>query len=131
MGIATREGMITAHKLAIKQLEGMQPSSYVEGTVHFAFYQEALQVQEVMVEYMARGQRTASRVSIRVGRVTEAPTNKGGRELNLPYTTGHEDLAPEIILVTEERGQHRAWIKLQGKEEWKICLGSADSWFFG
>jgi len=130
VGIASRETMIAAHELAIKQLEGMTPGKYVEGTVHFTPYQEALQVQEVVVQYLARGQRSPSTVSIRVGRITEAPTNKSGRKLNLPYTTGYEDLAPEIILVAEERGQHRAWIKLQGKKEWKICLGSADSWYF-
>lgn len=130
MGIATREVMIAAYELAIKQLKEMPPGTYVEGVVHFARYQKALQVREVIVQYLARGQRSPSTVSIRVGRITEAPLNKSGRELNLPYTTGHEDLAPEIILVAEEGGQHRAWIKLQGKEEWKICLGSADSWYF-
>ncbi len=131
MGIATREVMIAAHELAIKQLEGMPPGTYVEGTVHFALYQKALNVKEVMVQYLARGQRSQSTISIRVGRITEALLNKSGRNLNLPYTTGHEDIAPDVILVVQEGDRHRAWLRLEGREEWKLCLGIADSWFFG
>ena len=136
MGIAARKSMIAALELTIKQLESME-CEYVSGEVDFKTYRETLPVKEVLVEYMARDQRTASLVSVKVGEITEVPQNKGGRTLNLPYRNSvfqggqgyGPDLAPEAIMVVQEHhGDHKAWLRLEGQEQWITCQGFAKSW---
>lgn len=136
MAIAAREGMIEAHKLAIKQLRELS-SEYVSGTTNFGSYREALPVEEVVVEYTAQRQRSPTTVTIKVGEVTERPLNKSRTQLSLPYsnsiyhsTTGFglDNPPAGILVVADSPTWGRVWIRLPEQNEWKSCRGSALTW---